>query len=75
VPTILIETQEAWWARRKRAFARPTIRYHLSAVIACDKREAFAQGSEATKQSIPHMRRDGLLRSARNDGGESRAAQ
>jgi hypothetical protein len=38
-------------------------------VIACDKREAFAQGSEATKQSIhpsvvPH---DGLLRFARND--------
>ena len=25
---------------------------HLT-VIACDKREAFAQGSEATKQSIP----------------------
>jgi hypothetical protein len=24
----------------------------LSIVIACDKREAFAQGSEATKQSI-----------------------
>ena len=24
----------------------------LAAVIACDKREAFAQGSEATKQSI-----------------------
>jgi hypothetical protein len=23
------------------------------AVIACDKREAFAQGSEATKQSMP----------------------
>jgi hypothetical protein len=22
-------------------------------VIACDKREAFAQGSEATKQSMP----------------------
>jgi len=27
-------------------------------VIACDKREAFAQGSEATKQSIvPHEER------------------
>jgi hypothetical protein len=25
------------------------------AVIACDKREAFAQGSEATKQSIPPL--------------------
>ena len=24
----------------------------MSRVIACDKREAFAQGSEATKQSI-----------------------
>jgi hypothetical protein len=62
-------------ARRKRAFAHPTIRYHLSAVIACDKREAFAQGSEAMKQSILHMRSNGLLRSARNDGGENRTAQ
>jgi hypothetical protein len=25
------------------------------AFIACDKREAFAQGSEATKQSIPEQ--------------------
>jgi hypothetical protein len=24
-----------------------------TAVIACDKRKAFAQGSEATKQSMP----------------------
>jgi hypothetical protein len=24
-------------------------------VIACDKREAFAQGSEATKQSMPQL--------------------
>jgi hypothetical protein len=32
------------------------------AVIACDKREAFAQGSEATKQSILSLRYDGLLR-------------
>src|SRR5467141_1162042 len=39
-----------------------------SPVIACDKREAFAQGSEATKQSIPPCRRYGLLRFARNDG-------
>jgi hypothetical protein len=38
-------------------------------VISCDKREAFAQGSEATKQSMPLGRRkDGLLRCARNDG-------
>jgi hypothetical protein len=28
------------------------------AVIACDKREAFAQGSEATKQSILPLRRE-----------------
>jgi hypothetical protein len=28
----------------------------LSLVIACDKREAFAQGSEATKQSILSLR-------------------
>jgi hypothetical protein len=34
-------------------------------VIACDKREAFAQGSEATKQSIlSFARRNGLLRGA-----------
>jgi hypothetical protein len=28
----------------------------FSNVIACDKREAFAQGSAATKQSIPSLR-------------------
>ena len=39
----------------------------LYAVIACDKREAFAQGSEATKQSILPSLSDGLLRFARND--------
>jgi hypothetical protein len=35
-----------------------------TAVIACDKREAFAHGSEATKQSIfdPAMASHGLLR-------------
>ena len=39
-------------------------------VIACDKREAFAQGSEATKQSmLPHSLLHGLLSCARNDGG------
>src|SRR5690349_6514934 len=37
-------------------------------VIACDKRKAFAQGSEATKQSMLPVRRYGLLRCARNDG-------
>jgi len=31
-------------------------------VIACDKREAFAQGSEATKQSTLALRSHGLLR-------------
>ena len=40
-------------------------------VIACDKREAFAQGSVATKQSNFLCALDGLLRFARNDG-ESR---
>src|SRR5882757_2623124 len=33
-------------------------------VIACDKREAFAQGSKATKQSILALWPDGLLRGA-----------
>jgi hypothetical protein len=42
----------------------------LATVIACDKREAFAQGSEATKQSILRLWRDGLLRFARNDGAD-----
>jgi hypothetical protein len=32
----------------KRVFSR----LQTGSVIACDKREAFAQGSEATKQSI-----------------------
>src|SRR4029079_18371981 len=42
-------------------------------VIACDKRDAFAQGSAATKQShsIPELR-DGLLRCARNDAEMTR---
>jgi hypothetical protein len=59
----------------------------LSAVIACDKREAFAQGSKATtcppkleerrrKQSIsPHAWRDGLLRFARNDGSTANGSR
>src|SRR5487761_2709560 len=37
-------------------------------VIACDKRKAFAQGSEATNQSIGPRGKYGLLRCARNDG-------
>jgi hypothetical protein len=42
------------------------------AVIACDKREAFAQGSEAIHPSV--MPRDGLLRFARNDAESSFAS-
>src|ERR1700733_2625803 len=42
--------------------------FYSLAVIACDKRKAFAQGSEATKQSILRHAPHGLLRSARNDG-------
>jgi len=40
-------------------------------VIACDKREAFAQGSEATKQSIffPAARRIASLRPQRRGKG------
>jgi hypothetical protein len=41
----------------------------VSGVIACDKREAFAQGSEATTQSILSLR--GVMNcfaNARNDG-------
>jgi hypothetical protein len=39
-------------------------------VIACNKREAFVQGSESDEAIHPSvMPRDGLLRSARNDGG------
>jgi hypothetical protein len=38
-------------------------------VIACNKRAAFVQGSEATPHSIaPHKRKNGLLRFTRNDG-------
>jgi hypothetical protein len=56
------------------------LEYASPAVIACDKRATFAQGSEATtcppwleerrrKQSIyPRARKVGLLRFARNDG-------
>jgi hypothetical protein len=41
-----------------RAFARPggSQRRRGSFVIACDKREAFAQGSAATKQSSLSLR-------------------
>jgi transposase InsO family protein len=34
---------------------------HVLAVIACDKREAFAQVSKATKQSMLRQTRRGLL--------------
>jgi hypothetical protein len=51
-----------------KVFMTTILEYASPAVIACDKREAFAQGSEATKQSIyPRARKDGLLRFARND--------
>jgi hypothetical protein len=43
----------------------------LETVIACDKREAFAQGSasdEAIHSSF--LRRDGLLRFARNEDAD-----
>jgi len=42
--------------------------FPLRLVIACNKREAFAQGSKATEQSISQQAANGLLRSARNDG-------
>jgi hypothetical protein len=35
--------------------------------LSATKREAFVQGSEATKQSMPPREEDGLLRFARND--------
>jgi hypothetical protein len=38
--------------------------YLDGAIIACDKREAFAQGSEATKQSSLAIPLHGLLRGA-----------
>jgi len=45
-----------------KVFMTTILEYASPAVIACDKREAFAQGSEATKQSIyPRARKDGLL--------------
>jgi hypothetical protein len=43
-------------------------------VIACDKREAFAQGSESDEAiHLSGMPRYGLLRCARNDGAGIRA--
>src|SRR5207244_10276815 len=48
-----------------KAFMGTVLEYVSPAVIACDKREALAQGSEATKQPIdPRARKDGLLRGA-----------
>jgi DNA polymerase III delta prime subunit len=45
----------------------------VSVVIACDKREAFAQGSEATKQSILSLRGEmDCFANARNDGFKMR---
>src|SRR5665213_922001 len=55
-----------WIPRAKNAGGE--IAKSCPVVIACDKREAFAQGSKATKQSILALPRDGLLRFARNDG-------
>jgi hypothetical protein len=49
-------------------FRFPEIQFAVrDSVIACDKREAFAQGSAATKQSMLPRRKYGLLRFARND--------
>jgi hypothetical protein len=46
----------------------PRDRARVSVVIACDKREAFAQGSKATKQSILSLLGEmDCFASARND--------
>jgi uncharacterized protein YcbK (DUF882 family) len=48
--------------------------YRSIPVIACDKREAFAQGSAATRQSIHPLCRAMdcfVARAPRNDGGEA----
>jgi hypothetical protein len=42
------------------------------AVIACDKREAFAQGSRATKQSIPSARALWIASRSLSSGAHSR---
>src|SRR6267154_5171404 len=48
---------------------RAARRERMSAVIACDKREAFAQGSTCDEAIHSfYARRDGLRRFARNDG-------
>ena len=44
-----------------------------SVVIACDKRKAFAQGSESDEAIHVSLRKHGLLRFARNDGRYSSA--
>jgi hypothetical protein len=56
-------------SRQNSREARGEIAKLCFVVIACDKREAFAQGSEATKQStLSLLLLHGLLRFARNDG-------
>jgi hypothetical protein len=50
------------------AFSREIAEACLESVIACDKREAFAQGSAATKIQLSCLLPYGLLRFARNDG-------
>jgi hypothetical protein len=46
-----------------------SLRAILAIVIACDKREAFAQGSVGDEAIHSFPGRYGLLRSARNDDG------
>src|SRR6185436_19135227 len=50
---------------RRIAPAQGSVIYPL--VIACDKRKAFAQGSERRSNPWRHKRISGLLRFARND--------
>jgi len=52
---------------RPRGEELPDLVIKQPIVIACDKREAFAQGSKATKQSRLFAIDPGLLRFARND--------
>src|SRR5665213_633921 len=57
---LCLQRAENKWTPRARVCGETA--KSCPSVIACDKREAFARGSEATKQSIFALSRDGLLR-------------
>src|SRR6185295_6548064 len=56
----------------RRSGSRPARALDIEFVIACDKREAFAQGSEATKQSMAQQAERWIASRSLSSGAHSR---